>query len=147
MIGHQFRANADQYSGDDAEFQVEQFAFHPFSQLGGLPQAVRVFGGEAAHGRAHRPPERTHVRRPRPKKAAPGRRRRRRAATRQPLTTSTPTHAPDARHAAVHRPDPRLPLRRRLPRPGQQRRAARRSCSSSTSSKASTPRTGCAPGC
>ncbi len=46
MIGHQFRANADHYWGDDAEFLTEQFAFHPFSQLGGLPQAIRVFGTE-----------------------------------------------------------------------------------------------------
>jgi type I restriction enzyme, R subunit len=47
MIGHQFRANADHYVGDDAEFALDQFAFHPFSQLGGLAQAVRVFGREA----------------------------------------------------------------------------------------------------
>ena len=46
MIGHQFRANADHYVGDDAEFALDQFAFHPFSQLGGLAQAVRVFGRE-----------------------------------------------------------------------------------------------------
>jgi type I restriction enzyme R subunit len=44
MIGHQFRANADHYTGSDAEFSLDQFAFHPFSQLGGLAQAVRVFG-------------------------------------------------------------------------------------------------------
>ena len=44
MIGHQFRANADHYIGPDVEFSLDQFAFHPFSQLGGLPQAVRVFG-------------------------------------------------------------------------------------------------------
>ena len=44
MIGHQFRANADHYAGPDAEFSLDQFAFHPFSQLGGLAQAVRVFG-------------------------------------------------------------------------------------------------------
>ena len=47
MIGSQFRANADNYSGPDAEFIVEQFAFHPFQQLGGMAQAVRVFGHEA----------------------------------------------------------------------------------------------------
>lgn len=47
MVGQQLRANADAYRGADAEFQVEQFAFHPFSQLGGLQQAVRVFGSEA----------------------------------------------------------------------------------------------------
>ena len=46
MIGSHLRANADHYSHDGAEFMVEQFAFHPFSQLGGLPQAVRVFGSE-----------------------------------------------------------------------------------------------------
>lgn len=46
MIGSQFRANADNYSGPDAEFIVEQFAFHPFQQLGGMAQAVRVFGSE-----------------------------------------------------------------------------------------------------
>ena len=44
MIGHQFRANADHYAGPDAEFSLDQFAFHPFSQLGGSAQAVRVFG-------------------------------------------------------------------------------------------------------
>ena len=47
MIGTQFRANADNYSGPDAEFIVEQFAFHPLQQLGGMAQAVRVFGHEA----------------------------------------------------------------------------------------------------
>jgi type I restriction enzyme R subunit len=47
MVGQQIRANADHYWGEGAEFLVEQFAFHPFSQLGGLPQAVRVFGIEA----------------------------------------------------------------------------------------------------
>jgi type I restriction enzyme R subunit len=46
MIGQQFRANADHYWGGEAEFVVEQFAFHPFSQLGGMPQALRVFGDE-----------------------------------------------------------------------------------------------------
>jgi type I restriction enzyme, R subunit len=46
MIGHQFRANADHYIGGDAEFALDQFAFHPFSQLGGMAQAVRVFGRE-----------------------------------------------------------------------------------------------------
>jgi type I restriction enzyme R subunit len=46
MVGQQFRANAALYSGEDAEFLVEQFAFHPFSQIGGLAQAVRVFGTE-----------------------------------------------------------------------------------------------------
>lgn len=47
MIGHQFRANADHYWSAGAEFLAEQFAFHPFSQLGGLQQAIRVFGTEA----------------------------------------------------------------------------------------------------
>lgn len=46
MIGSQFRANADNYTGPDAEFMVEHFAFHPFQQLGGMTQAVRVFGTE-----------------------------------------------------------------------------------------------------
>jgi type I restriction enzyme R subunit len=46
MIGSQFKANADNYTGPDAEFIVEQFAFHPFQQLGGMAQAVRVFGSE-----------------------------------------------------------------------------------------------------
>lgn len=44
MVGSHFRANPDQYSGSDPEFEVEQFAFHPFQQLGGMQQAVRVFG-------------------------------------------------------------------------------------------------------
>jgi type I restriction enzyme R subunit len=47
MVGQQFKANADHYWGEGAEFLVDQFAFHPFSQLGGLPQALRVFGSEA----------------------------------------------------------------------------------------------------
>lgn len=42
MIGSQIRANADTVDG----FTVGHFAFHPFSQLGGYPQAVRVFGDE-----------------------------------------------------------------------------------------------------
>ncbi len=42
MIGSQLRANADTMD----EFTVGHFAFHPFSQLGGYPQAVRVFGEE-----------------------------------------------------------------------------------------------------
>lgn len=46
MIGSQFRANPEQYAGPDAEFMVEQFAFHPFQQLGGVAQAVRVFGDQ-----------------------------------------------------------------------------------------------------
>ena len=49
-FGQQLRANADAYSGEAAEFQVEQFAFHPFSQLGGLQQAVRVFGNDVRRG-------------------------------------------------------------------------------------------------
>lgn len=46
MIGNQFRANAGHYTGPDAEFSVDQFAFHPFSQLGGMAQAIRVFGDQ-----------------------------------------------------------------------------------------------------
>lgn len=46
MIGSQFRANPELYAGPDAEFMVEQFAFHPFQQLGGVAQAVRVFGDQ-----------------------------------------------------------------------------------------------------
>jgi type I restriction enzyme R subunit len=42
MISSQLRANA----GSMDEFSTGHFAFHPFSQLGGYPQAVRVFGGE-----------------------------------------------------------------------------------------------------
>ena len=40
MIGSQLRANADTMN----EFTAGHFAFHPFSQLGGYPQAVRIFG-------------------------------------------------------------------------------------------------------
>ena len=47
MVGQQIRANADHYWSEGAEFLVEQFAFHPFSQLGGPAQAARVFGSEA----------------------------------------------------------------------------------------------------
>jgi len=42
MIGSQIRANADTMD----EFTLGHFAFHPFSQLGGYPQAARVFGDE-----------------------------------------------------------------------------------------------------
>ncbi len=42
MIGSQLRANA----GTMEEFTSGHFAFHPFSQLGGYSQAVRVFGNE-----------------------------------------------------------------------------------------------------
>jgi type I restriction enzyme R subunit len=42
MIGSQLRANA----GTMDEFTSGHFAFHPFSQLGGYNQAVRVFGSE-----------------------------------------------------------------------------------------------------
>ena len=42
MIGSQIRANAASME----EITVEQFAFHPLSQLGRYPQAVRVFGDE-----------------------------------------------------------------------------------------------------
>lgn len=47
MIGSQLRADANAYAAPDAEFVAELFAFHPFSQLGGLPQAIRVFGSKA----------------------------------------------------------------------------------------------------
>jgi type I restriction enzyme R subunit len=40
MIGSHLHADADTVD----QFSQEHFAFHPFSQLGGLPQAVRVFG-------------------------------------------------------------------------------------------------------
>lgn len=40
LVGSQIRANA----GTHDEFIVEQFAFQPFSHLGGYPQAMRVFG-------------------------------------------------------------------------------------------------------
>ena len=43
MIGNQLRANADTMD----EFSMGHFAFHPFTLMGGLPQALRVFGGEA----------------------------------------------------------------------------------------------------
>jgi type I restriction enzyme R subunit len=42
MTGSQIRANADTMD----EFTVGHFAFHPFSQLGGYPQAVRIFQSE-----------------------------------------------------------------------------------------------------
>src|SRR5262249_24234937 len=44
MIGNQIRANAD----DLDEFTAGHFAFHPFTLLGGVPEAIRVFGGESA---------------------------------------------------------------------------------------------------
>lgn len=44
MIGNQIRANAD----DMTEFTVGHFAFAPFTLLGGIPEATRVFGGRVA---------------------------------------------------------------------------------------------------
>lgn len=41
-IGSQLRANADAWD----EFSAGHFAFHPFTLMGGYPEAVRVFGGE-----------------------------------------------------------------------------------------------------
>jgi type I restriction enzyme R subunit len=40
-VGSQIRANADNWT----EFTLGHFAFEPFSGLGGVGQAVRVFGG------------------------------------------------------------------------------------------------------
>jgi type I restriction enzyme R subunit len=42
MVGNQIRANADTMD----EFSAAHFAFHPFTLMGGLPQAIRIFGGE-----------------------------------------------------------------------------------------------------
>lgn len=47
MVGSQLRADADIWSAPGAEYTAEHFAFHPFSQLGGMAQALRVFGSEA----------------------------------------------------------------------------------------------------
>jgi type I restriction enzyme R subunit len=44
MVGNQLRANA----GTLDEFTAGHFAFHPFTLLGGLPEALRVFGGADA---------------------------------------------------------------------------------------------------
>jgi type I restriction enzyme R subunit len=43
-VGSQIRANADTWT----EFTLGYFAFEPFSGLGGVGQAVRVFGGATA---------------------------------------------------------------------------------------------------
>ncbi len=42
MVGNQIRANA----GTMYEFSAAHFAFHPFTLMGGLPQALRIFGSE-----------------------------------------------------------------------------------------------------
>jgi type I restriction enzyme R subunit len=42
LVGSQLRANADTAE----EFTAGHFAFHPFTLMGGLPEAIRVFGGE-----------------------------------------------------------------------------------------------------
>lgn len=42
VIGNQLRANAETWN----EFSAEHFAFHPFTLMGGYPEAIRVFGGE-----------------------------------------------------------------------------------------------------
>ena len=44
LLGSQIRANSDTW----AEVSVGNFAFQPFSSLGGLGQAIRVFGGQKA---------------------------------------------------------------------------------------------------
>ena len=44
LLGSQIRANAEAW----IEVTAGHFAFHPFSLMGGLGQAMRVFGGEAA---------------------------------------------------------------------------------------------------
>ena len=41
-MGSQLRANADAWD----EFTAGHFAFPPFTLMGGLPEALRVFGGE-----------------------------------------------------------------------------------------------------
>lgn len=43
VIGNQLRANADTLD----EFTTGHFAFHPFSLMGGVREAQRIFGGEA----------------------------------------------------------------------------------------------------
>jgi type I restriction enzyme R subunit len=43
-IGSQIRANAGSWD----EFSAGHLAFHPFTLMGGLPQATRVFGGDDA---------------------------------------------------------------------------------------------------
>lgn len=42
-VGSQLRANAEAWS----EFTAGHFAFAPFTLMGGLPEALRIFGGEA----------------------------------------------------------------------------------------------------
>ncbi len=44
MLGNQIRANADVWT----EVSAGNFAFQPFSSMGGMAQAVRVFGGNEA---------------------------------------------------------------------------------------------------
>ncbi|MCZ7564706.1 MAG: DEAD/DEAH box helicase family protein [Burkholderiales bacterium] len=44
IVGNQIRANAESWD----EFTSGHFAFHPFTLMGGLPEAVRVFGGAEA---------------------------------------------------------------------------------------------------
>lgn len=41
MVGSQLRANAEAWD----EFTAGHFAFHPFTLMGGLPEALRVFAG------------------------------------------------------------------------------------------------------
>ena len=43
-VGSQLRANADTWD----EFTAGHFAFPPFTLMGGLPEALRVFGGAEA---------------------------------------------------------------------------------------------------
>jgi type I restriction enzyme R subunit len=43
-VGSQLRANAESWNG----FTADHFAFPPFTLMGGLPEALRVFGGEGA---------------------------------------------------------------------------------------------------
>ncbi|MBU9171549.1 DEAD/DEAH box helicase family protein [Burkholderia gladioli] len=45
-VGSQLRANADTWD----EFTTGHFAFPPFTLMGGLPEAARIFGGDAKLG-------------------------------------------------------------------------------------------------
>jgi hypothetical protein len=44
LLGNQIRANADTWT----EVSAGNFAFQPFSSMGGLSHAIRIFGGADA---------------------------------------------------------------------------------------------------
>ena len=67
LLGSQIRANADAWT----EVSAGNFAFQPFSSMGGVGQAIRVFGGEKRSRRLSPRLTRRYSLRPRAKCGSP----------------------------------------------------------------------------